>query len=133
MAPAPTSADRSRALLAQGLHAADSGALADAVALFTSALELNGADADVWNSLGVVQHRQGDTAAAVEAFHRALRVNPGHAEVHRNLGVTLDRQGRAGDAASHYRAYLRLAADADPARPAVVRRLREMTASGTAP
>ena len=133
IAPAPTSGHASRALVTQGLHAAQSGALADAAVLFTSALELHGADADAWNNLGVVRHRQGDTAACVEAFHRALRVNPRHAEAHRNLGVALDGRGRLTDAAGHYRAYLRLSAEADPARPAVDRRLREMTASRSEP
>lgn len=133
IAPAPTSDHASRALLAQGLHAAQSGALADAAVLFTNALELHGADADAWNNLGVVRHRQGDTAGGVEAFRRALRINPRHAEAHRNLGVALDGQDRLPDAASHYRAYLRLTAEADPSRPAVARRLREMTASGSKP
>lgn len=133
VAPALTSDHASRALLAQGLHAAQSGALADAAVLFTNALELHDADADAWNNLGVVRHRQGDTAAGAEAFHRALRVNPRHAEAHRNLGVVLDGQGRLPDAASHYRAYLHLTEETDPARPAVARRLREITASGSRP
>ena len=123
----------SRALLVQGLAAADRGALTEAVALFTKALELHGADADAWNNLGVVLHRQGDTTAGVEAFHRALRVKPEHAEAHRNLGVVLDRLGQLRDATRHYRAYLRRAPEADPTRLAVARRLRELTASRSAP
>ena len=96
-------------------------------------LELQGVDADGWNNLGVVLHRQGDTAAGIEAFHRALRLKPEHAEAHRNLGVVMDRLGQLRDATRHYRAYLRRAPEADPTRQAVARRLRELTASRSAP
>lgn len=117
------------ALLDQGLQAAQRGALEESADFLRRALHLKPRDAGVWNSLGVVLVRQGETARGVDAFSQVLRVNPNHPEAQRNLAVALDRQGRSGEAVAHYRAFLRLATQSDPARGEVVRRLADLSAS----
>jgi Flp pilus assembly protein TadD len=102
----------------------------EATALLMKALELKPTDTDTWNTLGVLLVRQGETAQGIDAFGRALRLYPDHPEAHRNLAVALDRQGRSREAAIHYRAFLRLSAESDPARDDVRRRLIEVSVSG---
>ena len=131
--PAPATAERFKALQGEGLEKAQQGALPEAAGLFMKALDLRPTDAETWNSLGVVFVRQGHTARGVEAFSHALRLYPNHLEAHRNLAVTLDRQGRSGEAAVHYRAFLRLTRQDDPARDDVRRRLLDVSASGRNP
>lgn len=123
---APAAPPPAQALLDQGLVAAQRGALADAVTLFTRALDVDRGNAEAWNSLGVVLVLKGEIGPGVEAFRKAVRANPQHAEAQRNLAVALDRQGRSAEAVTHYRAFLRLAGEGHPAREDVRLRLAQM-------
>jgi Flp pilus assembly protein TadD len=113
------------------VQAADEGNRAAAIGLLQKALELRPGDAGTWNALGVVLVAEGDNARGGNAFSKALRLNPNYAEAHRNLAVVLDRQGRSHEAAAHYRAFMSLSADNDPARDDVRRRLTEVSVSSS--
>lgn len=123
--------ERFSALLGQGLVKAREDALPEAAELLTEAVALRPANAEAWNSLGVVLVRQGQTARGVDAFTRALRLAPNHPEAHRNLAVVLDRQGRSGAAVAHYQEFLRASPENLPARDDVRRRLEQIS-SGNA-
>jgi Flp pilus assembly protein TadD len=124
--------DQFGTLVSQGLEKAREDALPEAAELLTQAVALRPADAEAWNSLGVVLVRQGQMARGADAFARALRLAPNHAEAQRNLAVVLDRQGRSQAAAAHYRAFLRDSGDDHPARVDVRRRLEQIS-SGNVP
>jgi len=113
------------------VQAADEGNRAAAIGLLQKAIELRPGDAGTWNTLGVVFVAEGDAARGGSAFSKALRLNPNYAEAHRNLAVVLDRQGRSHEAAAHYRAFMSLSADNDPARDDVRRRLTEVSVSSS--
>ena len=130
-ATAPTTSDRYTDLVSRGVRAADEGNRAAAIGLLQKATELRPGDAGTWNTLGVVFVAEGDTARGGSAFAKALRLNPNYAEAHRNLAVVLDRQGRSHEAAAHYRAFMSLSADNDPARDDVRRRLTEVSVSSS--
>jgi Tetratricopeptide repeat len=117
---------RARALVDEGLTAARDRDFQEANRLLTKALELDPADADAWNGLGVVMIRQGEVTRGVGALRRALRLQPSHAEAHRNLAVALDGQGRCREAALHYRSFLSQIGGSDPYRQDVTRRLGEL-------
>jgi cytochrome c-type biogenesis protein CcmH/NrfG len=127
--PVPADDERFSGLRTGALQAAERGELAQSAALLRKALELKPADAEAWNSLGVVLVWQGESGRGVDAFSDALSVDPNHVEAHRNLAVALDRQGRWGQAAAHYRHFLRLATDDHPARGDARRRLIEVSLS----
>ena len=130
-ATAPTANDRHRDLVRRGVQAAEEGNRAVAIGLLQQAIELRPADARTWNALGVVLVAEGDKARGGNAFSKALRLNPNYAEAHRNLAVVLDRQGRLHEAAAHYRAFMSLSAENDPARDDVRRRLTEVSVSSS--
>ena len=116
-------------LLQRGLQAARDGNLLEAVGKLEEALELKPADAETWNTLGVILVRRGETARGVEAFRRAVRLRPDHAEAHRNLAVALDRQGHLDEAVVHYRAFLSLSPKGHDASDEVRRRLAQVAES----
>ena len=127
--PAPS--ERFADLVRRGVQAAQDGDRAAAIGLLQQALELKPADAETWNTLGVLLVREGDTARGASAFGKALRFKPTYAEAHRNLAVVLDRQGRSNEAAAHYRAFLSLSPESDAAREDVRRRLTEVSVSSS--
>lgn len=118
-------------LVKRGVQAAQDGDRPAAIGLLQKALDLKPADAETWNTLGVVLVREGDTVRGAGAFSRALRLKPNHAEAHRNLAVVLDRQGKSHEAAAHYRAFLSLSPEGDAARDEVRRRLTEVSVSSS--
>jgi Tfp pilus assembly protein PilF len=129
----PSAAERFDALMAQGRRAVEEGNPAEAAGFFRQALELRPTDAGAWNGLGVALVLHGETASGVDALRKALRFAPNHAEAHRNLAVALDRQGKSSEAVSHYRAFLGLSAESDPARDDVRRRLAEVPVANPGP
>jgi tetratricopeptide (TPR) repeat protein len=128
---APSSSERFPDLVRRGVQAAQDGERGAAISLLQQALELKPADAETWNTLGVLLVREGDTARGASAFSKALRFKPNYAEAHRNLAVVLDRQGRSNEAAAHYRAFLSLSPEHGRARDDVRRRLNEVSVSSS--
>ena len=129
-APVPSGRLRARALIDEGLTAARDRDFEEANRLLTKALDLDPADADAWNGLGVVLIRQGEITRGVGALRRALRAQPSHAEAHRNLAVALDGQGRCREAALHYRSFLSQIDGSNSYRQDVTRRLGELQSNG---
>jgi spermidine synthase len=56
-------------------------------------LDAHPGDAEAWNQLGVVLHKQGDLQGAVDAFEAALRANPFFPEALANAGMLEARRG----------------------------------------
>jgi tetratricopeptide (TPR) repeat protein len=129
-APVPSGRLLARALVDEGLTAARDRDFEEASRLLTKALDLDPADADAWNGLGVVLIRQGEITRGVGALRRALRAQPSHAEAHRNLAVALDGQGRCREAALHYRGFLSQTDGSNSFRQDVTRRLGELASNG---
>jgi len=119
--------DRVHSLVERGAQAAELGDLIAAERLFREAVLLRPGDAGIWNDLGVILIRQGQTASALEALLRAVQLDPSQAEARRNLAVVWDRQGRLADAAVSYRRFLDMSPEDHPARDAVRRRLGEIS------
>lgn len=129
-APVPSGRLRARALIDEGLTAARDRDFEEANRLLTKALDLDPADADAWNGLGVVLIRQGEITRGVGALRRALRAQPSHAEAHRNLAVALDGQGRCREAALHYRSFLSQIDGSNSYYQDVTRRLGDLQSNG---
>ncbi len=68
-----------------GLELLESGRVQDAVACLRRALDLDPANAAVWNDLGVVLEAVGNRTDAVYCYRRALRARPGFEQPRRNL------------------------------------------------
>ena len=62
------------------------GRLAEAIALYRKALEVDPGYALAAQDLAVALHQKGDFAAALEAYRDALKLEPGHALTRCNLG-----------------------------------------------
>ena len=80
-----------------GIWLAGQGLLDASQEYFRAALALDRGDPDVWNNLGMVQVRLGQSGAR-SSFQRAIALEPTHALAHYNLGTMLDADG-AYDAA----------------------------------
>ncbi|MBT3558650.1 MAG: tetratricopeptide repeat protein [Rhodospirillales bacterium] len=65
------------------------GEFDQAVSAYSRALNLNPANADIYNNLGVCLRAQGKLAAAITCYRRALVLKPNDAGVLSNLGNTL--------------------------------------------
>jgi tetratricopeptide (TPR) repeat protein len=74
------------------------GKLAEAVACFRRAIELDPKDAQAHTNLGNALYQQGKVDEAVACFRRALLLNPKLPEAHCNLGLALRNLGRLREA-----------------------------------
>lgn len=68
-----------------GLELLEAGRIQDAVACLRRALDLDPANATVWNDLGVVLEAVGNRTDAVYCYRRALRAEPSMREPLQNL------------------------------------------------
>jgi Tfp pilus assembly protein PilF len=78
------------------------GQTQEAIARFTTAIELNPRHARALNNLGVALAKNGDSKAAVAYYRKALQVIPAYAEAHNNLGAALRSQGKYAAAIAQY-------------------------------
>jgi tetratricopeptide (TPR) repeat protein len=85
-----------------GVWLAGQGILEPAQEYFRASLDMNKADAEVWNNLGMVQLRLDQDGAAKSSFERAIAIDPTHARAHYNLGMYLDDQGDYDGAIQEY-------------------------------
>ena len=84
-----------------GIWLSGQGILEPAEEYFRAALELNDADAEVWNNLGMVQLRLGQDGAK-SSFEHAIELVPTHAVAHYNMGIVLDHAGEYDAAVEEY-------------------------------
>jgi tetratricopeptide (TPR) repeat protein len=88
-------------LNAFGVWLAGQGILEPAQEYFRAALDMNKADPEVWNNLGMVQLRL-EQDGAKSSFEHAIALDPTHARAHYNLGIYLDDQGNYDGAIEEY-------------------------------
>ncbi len=110
----------------RGLLALRTGDAAYAVDELTQARALVPDDVEVLTNLGAALLQQGLLREAKEQLEQAQRLDPDRAEIAFNLGLAHDHAGHHRRAVFHYRRFMKLAAGADPSRPAVRRRLSEL-------
>ena len=88
-------------LNAFGVWLAGQGILEPAEQYFRAAIDLNQADAEVWNNLGMVQLRLDDDGAK-SSFEKAVSLDATHARAHYNLGIYHDDKGDYDTAIQEY-------------------------------
>ena len=88
-------------LNAFGVWLAGQGILEPAQEYFRAALDMNRADPEIWNNLGMVQLRL-DDGGAKSSFEKAISLDPTHARAHYNLGMSLDDEGNYDGAIQEY-------------------------------
>ena len=84
------------------------GNLAEAAELYRLILQLQPAQGDALNLLGVINQQQGDYAEAEALGRRAVAAMPDFAAGHGNLGSALAAQGRQEEAAAAFRRAIEL-------------------------
>ncbi len=94
-----------------GYDLAHQGRLAEAIAHYQKALEINPDFAEADNNLGTALLNQGKLEEAAEYYHRAIEHDPDFAEAHNNLGLVLTKQGRPAEAIEEYRKAIELNLD----------------------
>lgn len=75
----------------------------EAVAAFTSAIELNGADFTFYNNRGLAHYALKNYDAAILDFNRAVEINPNDSLIYNNRGVAYEDKGEIGQALVDYR------------------------------
>jgi tetratricopeptide (TPR) repeat protein len=84
--------------------------LDEALALTEASLRYTPKDVNLLMDRGLLAERRGRPELAVESWKQALAIDPSHASAHLYLANELDREGKPQDAATHYKAYLEIAA-----------------------
>ena len=93
-----TNAERAERHNALGNQLVQQGDLEAAAAAFLSAVTLKSDDANLWNNLGSVRHRQKNYAAAENDYRNALRYDADFAPALGNLAALLMETGREEEA-----------------------------------
>jgi serine/threonine-protein kinase len=87
------------------------GKLAEAVAEYRKALDIEPGDAVAHYNLGNALYRQGRWAEAEAAYRESLRLQPNDAESHCGLGIALGWQGKPAQAEVEFRKAIHLKPD----------------------
>jgi Flp pilus assembly protein TadD len=95
------------------------GKLAEAIAEFRRAVELDRNYVGAQRNLGYAYDRQGQIEEAVAAYRKAIELEPGDAVTHNNLGVLYDRKGMYGEAIEEFEKALQ----GEPSNPTVLKNL----------
>lgn len=80
----------------------------EAVAAFTSAIELNPADFTFYNNRGLAHYAAKNYDEAILDFNRAVEINPNDSLIYNNRGVAYEDKGEIGQAIVDYRKALEL-------------------------
>jgi tetratricopeptide (TPR) repeat protein len=109
MLPKPTQLEKAQRVrdaeqwFRRGLDLEESGApMAEAIAAYRQALDLNPDAAGAWVNLGTLSYRQGELIEAEKCYRQALRISPNYALAHFNLGNICEELDRLTEAVSHY-------------------------------
>jgi len=96
----------------RGLEIEESDApIADAMAAYKKAIELNPGAAGALVNLGTIHYHLRKFKEAAEYYQRAVDVDPRYALAHFNLGNLCDEQGQIEKAFEHYATALKLSPD----------------------
>ena len=108
---APVSSEKSLAAVEyfnQGIKFYGQKKFDEAVAAFTSAIELNGADFTFYNNRGLAHYAVKNYDAAILDFNRAVEINPNDSLIYNNRGVAYEDKGEIGQALLDYRKALEI-------------------------
>ena len=115
MLPKPTQLEKAQRLrdaeqwFRRGLELEEGGApMAEAIAAYRTALELNPEAAGAWVNLGTLSYRQGGLEEAETCYRQALRISPNYALAHFNLGNICEELDRLKEAVDHYQIAINL-------------------------
>jgi tetratricopeptide (TPR) repeat protein len=89
------------------------GRIDEAASYLNYAYRLNPNDADVNNSLGVIQVARKDLEGALKFFIRATKLNPRLAGAYEHIGLTLAKQGKDEEARKYFQISQELKSKAD--------------------
>lgn len=122
------------AFMNEGSLALDARLYAEALGLFTRAVEIRPADYDAWISVGVARRGMGDSAGARAAYEHAQSMDPTRPEAYFDLAVLLEHVSDATEpmvrsAGAMYEQFLQRAG-ARPEYAAAVARLEERCRAG---
>jgi protein O-mannosyl-transferase len=98
--------DDPRALNELGNACRDGGRLAEALALYERAIQVDPENPGPHVNAGLVQFRMGNLSQASEHYHQALSRRPVYPEARLNLGNVLAAEGRSEEALIQYQAAL---------------------------
>ena len=87
------------------------GKLDEADQLYQRILQVEPANPDVLNFLGMLQHQRGDSAEAVRLIQQSIVQQPDYADAHNNLGNVLNSLGQTAEAIAAYRQAIACRAD----------------------
>jgi tetratricopeptide (TPR) repeat protein len=109
MLPKPTQFEKAGKLrdaelwFRRGLELEEAGApMAEAIAAYRRALELNPEAAGAWVNLGTLSYRQGELKEAEICYRQALKISPNYALAHFNLGNICEELDHLKEAVHHY-------------------------------
>lgn len=80
----------------------------EAIAAFTSAIELNPSDFTFYNNRGLAHYAKRDYDRAIGDFNKAVEINPNDSLIYNNRGVAYEDKGEIGQAIVDYRKALEL-------------------------
>jgi len=95
--------DDTEALNALGIAYGELGRSADAMRLFTKALELDPTNGLAYQNIGTLHLRAGDVAAAEKSLRQAVATDPSIPGAHTGLGVVLAQTGRRAEAIDEWK------------------------------
>jgi Flp pilus assembly protein TadD len=95
--------DDTEALNALGIAYGELGRSADAMRLFTKALELDPTNGLAYQNIGTLHLRAGDVAAAEKSLRQAVATDPSIPGAHTGLGVVLAKTGRRAEAIDEWK------------------------------
>jgi Flp pilus assembly protein TadD len=94
-----------------GVLLKEEGRIAEAIACYRKAVEVDPLQADAHNNLGAYLVGENQLEQAVNHYEQALRARPDYAEAHNNLGVVQKQLDLIDEAIAHYREALRFRPD----------------------
>ncbi|MHA1600957.1 MAG: tetratricopeptide repeat-containing sulfotransferase family protein, partial [Alphaproteobacteria bacterium] len=106
--PTTDTTDQAACLMRDGMLAAQTGHMDQALACFTRATEIEPKNPNTWSNLGTACTRAGRAAAASAAFERAVALSPENAMFHAQLGDAHLQAGDYAQAVASFEAAARL-------------------------
>ncbi|HAX78234.1 MAG TPA: hypothetical protein DCY88_21045, partial [Cyanobacteria bacterium UBA11372] len=84
------------------------GKLAEAIASYQKALQLQPNRFEAYNNLGNIYHKQGKWGEAIACYQKAIELRPNLAQLHYNLGIVREESGELEEAIACYQRAIQL-------------------------